>query len=95
MSTQSNSRRLVSTQQCASHEGVSERTIRNYIGKGYFPAYKMPGVRGLLVDLDEAESAMRKIPGRRAKAGTGSYGPNARIVRLPARPVVVDDGLGQ
>ena len=82
-------RRLVTMQQCATHEAVSERTIRNYIGKGYFPAYRMPGVRGLFVDLNEVEAAMRRLPARRAKAAFGSYGPNADIRTLPARPVVV------
>ena len=82
-------RKLVTPSQFGQAMGVTERTVRRYIGEGYFTAYQMPGVRGVLVDLDEAEAAMRKIPGRRAKAGLGSYGPRAKIVRLPARPVVV------
>lgn len=90
MSNQSTSRRIVSTQQCANHQGVSDRTIRNYIGKGFFPAYRMPGRRGLLVDLIEVEAAMRRLPARVAKAAVGSYGPNADIRTLSARPIVVE-----
>lgn len=82
-------RRLVTPYQLGQAMGVTERTVRRYIGAGHFPAYQMPGVSGVLVDLDEAQAAMRRVPGRRAKAGTGTYGPNARIVRLAARPVVV------
>lgn len=69
--------------------GVTPRTFRNYIGKGLFPAYRVRGQRGLLVDLNEVEAAMRRLPARKAKAAFGSYGPNADIRTLPARPVVV------
>lgn len=91
MPSQPTSRRLVSTQQCAIYESVSERTIRNYIAKGYFPAYRTSGIRGLVVDLNEVEAAMRRLPARRAKAAFGSYGPNADIRTLPARAVVVPE----
>lgn len=85
-------RRLVTPAQFGQAVGVTERTVRRYIGEGYFTAYQMPGVRGVLVDENEAKAAMRRIPGRRAKAGTGSYGPRAKIVRLAARPIIVDKG---
>src|SRR5829696_8275033 len=81
--------------------GVSERTFRNYVAKGYFPAYRMPGVRGLVLDLDEVEEAMRRLPARRGKAGRSSYGLNAKIVSIPQQALLVDpqpipaDGQGQ
>src|SRR5215207_3900131 len=70
--------------------GVTQRTFRNYVAKGYFAAYRMPGVRGLVLDLDEVEAAMRRLPARRAKAGLAAYGPNAKIVNIPAQAILVD-----
>lgn len=93
MSTQPTSRRLATFDQAARLYGVSARTFRNYVGRGLFPAYRMPGVRGLLLDLNEVEAAMRRLPARAAKAAFGSYGPNADIRTLAARPIVVNDGL--
>ena len=81
--------RLSSIDNAARHLGCTPRTVRNYIAKGFFPAYKQPGVRGLLLDLDEVDRAMARIPARRAHAGVGSYGPNANIRPLPVRAEVV------
>lgn len=86
-------RRLSSVEQNARRHSVSARTMRNYIGKGFFPAYRMPGVRGVLLDEYEVDAALRAIPAARAKAGVGSYGPNATIIDLPAQPVIVHDGI--
>ena len=84
------SRRLVKPRVVADRHGVSERTIRNYIGQGYFPAYRVRGARGILVDLDEVEHAMRMLPARSARASKQAYGPKARIVILAPQPVVID-----
>ena len=80
-------RRLVTLDQFAHRAGISQRTVRRYIGDGHFPAYQVPGVQGIMVDLDEALAALRRIPNRR----TQTYGPNAKIVRLPAQAVVVPE----
>lgn len=82
-------RRLGSFDKLAQQEGVSPRTIRNYVEKGYFPVYKRAGVRGFLVDLDEAASAIEKLPRKAARPGYGSLGPNAVIIQLPARAEVI------
>ena len=66
--------RLASIEDTARHLGCSPRTVRNYISKGFFPAYKRPRVRGLILNLDEVDRAMASIPARRAHAGVGSYG---------------------
>lgn len=80
-------KRLRTIPHIAKMAGTTERTIRNYISKGYFPVYKQQGVRGVLIDLDEFESAMSRLPARKARAGYGGYGPNARVVTLPGQPV--------
>lgn len=80
-------RRLVKPADLARRKGLSERTIRNYIGHGYFPAYKVPGVRGVLLDMDEVERAMALLPASAARASKQAYGPKARIVVLSAAPV--------
>ena len=82
--------RLVKPHVVADRLGVSERTIRNYIGHGYITAYRVRGARGILVDLDDVERAMQLLPARAARASKQAYGPKARIVVLAPRPVVVD-----
>lgn len=83
-------RRLVNFQSAAVHLSVSERTIRNYIGRGFFPAYKVAGRRGFFVDLNEVNAAMASTSGARAIAGQRRFGPKAKIIDLPARPEVVE-----
>jgi hypothetical protein len=77
----------------AAQEGCSERTFSTWAGKGFFPVYKRPGVRGYLVDLDEVARLMKRVPTKQARPNYGKLGPNARIIQLPAQPVIVNDGL--
>jgi excisionase family DNA binding protein len=84
-----NPTRLASLDQTARYLGVSTRTVRHYLGHGYFTGYRTPGTRGLLFDLDEVDAAMLRLPARKARAAHGSYGPKAVIRDLPRRPVVV------
>lgn len=74
-------RRLGTLQQAALENDRSERTIRNWADARKFPLYKVNGRRGLWVDLDEVAAAFARTAKR--------YG-NARIIELPAQPVVVD-----
>ena len=67
-------RRLLPIDKVGPFFGVTSRTMRSYAAKKFFPLYRMSGVRGVLVDLDDVTAAMRKVPARRAKAGLGSYG---------------------
>jgi hypothetical protein len=81
-------RRLGTFEQAAEENRVAERTVRNYLGQGHFKGYRMRGVRGLLLDLDEVAVAMRDI---RRKGGWGTYGPDAVIIDIPRQPVVVPE----
>lgn len=76
----------VSIPEAARLLGVSEATTRNYIARGYFPVYKMGGKRGVVVDADEAQRAMRLVPRTQARRNYGKCGPKARVI---VRPEVV------
>jgi excisionase family DNA binding protein len=69
--------------------GCSDRTVRNLIARGELTAYKLPGFRGILIDRNEVLASMRTVPATRPERRAPSYGPNARIVNLPARAIVV------
>lgn len=86
------SRRLTSTSNAAMQAGVTNRTIRNWVSRGDLPGYLVTGRRGLMVDLDEMEAMLRRLPDRRGRAGVAAYGPKAKITRLPAQPEVVRRG---
>lgn len=68
---------------------VTTQTLRNHVAKGYYPAYRATGIRGILVDLDEVEAAMRRMPRSKTHLSKDAYGPNARIKNLPVIPEVV------
>jgi excisionase family DNA binding protein len=78
-------RRLVTIAFIAEYLGVTERTVRNYISAGHFPAYRIPRTRGVRLDLDEVTHSMKLIPAVRARSGA-NYGPKARIIDLPPQP---------
>lgn len=80
-------RQLVSINQVAEYLGCTDRTVRNYIKQGFFPAYRIPRTRGVRLDLSEVDAALKLIPSSRARAGYGDFGPNAHIIDLPAQPV--------
>ncbi len=84
-------RRLVTFDLLARHLVVSTRTARSWASQGYFPIYKMAGVRGALIDLDEAEAAIRRLPSTKVRPGFGSFGPLAVVKTLPAQAIVVED----
>jgi excisionase family DNA binding protein len=83
-------RNLQTVEQTAKYLGVTPRTIRNYVSKGLIPAYRIPGTRGIRLDLDEVTNRMRLIPTTRARSAINEYGPRADIRILPAQPVRVD-----
>lgn len=76
---------LVTIAFVASILGVTPRTIRNYISQGHFPAYRIPGTRGVRLRMSDVQSAMKVIPTSVARASVGSFGPNAKIISLPRR----------
>lgn len=69
----------------ADHLSVTEQTVRNYIRRGFFPAYRVRGHRGLMVDLAEADKALGALPLTVARPGRTAYGPRARIIDLGDR----------
>lgn len=71
---------LVKLNDYAHYRGVDQSTVRNWIAQGYFPAYRAPGARGILVDLDEAEAALAKLPN--VGRPYARYGANAKIIDL-------------
>ena len=73
---------LVTLKRAADHRQCSESTIRNYIKRGYFPAYRVPGKRGLRVVLAEVDSGLSALPRAKAHAGIDSWGPTAHIVTI-------------
>jgi hypothetical protein len=83
-------RRLGNFDQAAEEHNCHPRTLRNYAAKGFFTLYKMKGVRGVLLDLDEVELAMRRVP-RKNWAGHARYGPKAVVVDIPMQPIVVNE----
>jgi excisionase family DNA binding protein len=82
MSTVPSRRRYVPIAVIAEHLGVTPRSVRNYIAKGLFPAYRIPGTRGVRLDLDQVNAAMKVIPATVARPGIAQFGPKARIIEL-------------
>ncbi len=80
-------RRLVSIQQYADHREQHRRTIDNYLERRYIRGYRVRGVRGVLIDLDEADAALAKLPTYLVRTGYGSHR-NADIVFLAEAEVV-------
>ena len=75
-------RRLASLHDGAASVGVHQRTLRTYAAKGYVTLYKVAGVRGALVDLDELARAVRLIPTYPNRPDKPRYGRKARVVVL-------------
>jgi hypothetical protein len=73
------SRRFATLYRAAQEFGVSHYTIRNYIIKGYFPVYRLPGVKGACVDINEVREALVNLPAAKARPGYGSFGPDAVV----------------
>jgi hypothetical protein len=73
-------RRYATIARAATEHGVTHHTVRNWISKGYFPVYRLPGQVGACVDLDEVAAALARLPAAKARPGFGSFGPDA-IVR--------------
>jgi hypothetical protein len=72
-------RRYATIARAAQEHGVTHHTIRNWIGKGHFPVYRLPGQSAACVDLDEVAAALAKLPAAKARPGFGSFGPDAKV----------------
>jgi excisionase family DNA binding protein len=78
--------RLATIAEIAAMLSVTERSVRTYISKGFFPAYRIPGTRGVRLDPAEVKAKMKLVPTTVARPGAGSFGPNAKIIDLPPQP---------
>ncbi|MCH9734508.1 MAG: excisionase family DNA-binding protein [Actinomycetia bacterium] len=61
MSTSTSSRRWAPTNAAAKYAGVHPNTIRNWVAAGKIKAYRTPGGRLYLFDLDELDAAVVSI----------------------------------
>lgn len=61
------SRRWLSQVEAAEYIGVTDRTIRNYIARGFLPARRIRGSRAIRIDVTELEKLLQPVPS--AKAG--------------------------
>lgn len=82
-------RTLVTIAAVARMLGVTDRTVRNYISQGHFPAYRIPGTRGVRLNPAEVQAALKMIPAVKARAGS-NFGPKAKIIDLPPQPVALE-----
>jgi hypothetical protein len=87
-------RRLGNFEQAAQEQGCTQKTVRNHLARGHFNAYRMRGVRGVLLDLDEVDQAMRDMP-KKYWSGRARYGPNAVIIDIPVQPIIVNEQRSQ
>ncbi len=62
------SRRLVNKQQAAAYVGQSDKTIERRIADGTIAGYHFGKGRTVLVDLDEIDAVLRRIPAVRREA---------------------------
>lgn len=60
---------------------VTERSVRNFISRGLFPAYRIPGTRGVRIDQRDVERAMKLIPTVTPPRTT--FGAGANIIDIP------------
>ncbi len=67
-------RRLGKLKHLAAHRGVSERTTRLWANKGYLTLYKVKGVAGVVIDLDEADAALDALPPGALRPTYGTFG---------------------
>lgn len=77
--------RLGTFEQAGKENDCSGRSIRNWATDGHYPLYKVPGVVGVLVDLDQVAAYVATRPKR--------YG-GAEVIQLPRQAVVTDDRMG-
>lgn len=83
----------VTIARAADHFGVTDATIRNWIGKWHLHVYRVPNFRAGLVDLDEIQSVVGPRPTTRRRRRNGTYN-GAVVVDLPPtkpRAVVVPE----
>ncbi len=55
-------RRLATVDMVARYLNCIPRTVRNHVSRGLYPGYKIPGTRGIRIDLNDVDRAMKPIP---------------------------------
>lgn len=66
----------------AEREGFSVYTAHRYVRAGLIPVYKLPGVKGVCVNIAEARAALARAPRRKVRPGYGDFGPDAVVKDL-------------
>lgn len=70
--------RFATIERAAKEQGVSHFTIRDRIKKRRITGYRLPGQKGVCVDLDQVAAEFDAHPAR----GYGEFGPDADIKDL-------------
>ena len=79
-------RRWVFVAEVAAHLGKIPPSIRRHIARGYYAAYRLPGERAALLDLDEVDAEQERLRNEgRVRGKYATYGGKARIIHLPSR----------
>jgi hypothetical protein len=63
----------------ATDQGVSLYTVHRYVRQGVFPVYRLPGQKGVCVNIEEARAALARAPRRKVRPGYGDFGPDAVV----------------
>ncbi len=58
----------------ATYRRVSDRTARNWAKAGYLRLYRIKGVVGVVVDLNEADAALDALPPGTIRPNYGTFG---------------------
>ena len=89
--------RLITQQAAADMLGITDRSIRNMIGRGVIQGYSVPGIRAVRVDKDEITSKLKAIPSAVARRefvyGPPKFGGNVKAAPVGASvvPEVIED----
>lgn len=77
---------LITKQAAAERASCSVKTIQRLIAAGTLPAYKV-GARGVRIDVDELDAALRQHPARSCSAAGSSLAEHVARVVAAAPPL--------
>lgn len=73
---------LKSVAEIAAEGKHSRSSLYSWLGKGYVTAYQVPGRNAVLIDTDELERNLGRLPSSRIRTRYRKFGPNAVIRTL-------------
>jgi hypothetical protein len=88
-------RRLGTLKHYATYRGVSYRTTRVWAQRGYFPLYRLPGMKAVVVDVDEADAALAALPPGTIRPGYATFKGNAPAPIRPAATTLIRAEVAQ